>query len=141
MICPSCSFDNKDGSVFCTKCGASLSGDRPPLQAYNNRAASLDDGDPGKDGMAVASLCCGIASLVCCCTSAFTLVLGILALVFGILGRGSTNSGIAVAGIVMGSIGIAFGLVSTVFIVFSGGFEGMAHFFENYLYRFYMCNR
>lgn len=62
------------------------------------------------NGMAVASLVCGILSLVLICFGMFAwigLVLGILAIVFGVLGNKKEKDGKATAGLVMGIIGAA----------------------------------
>ena len=62
------------------------------------------------NGMAVASLVCGILSLVLVCFGMFAwigLVLGILAIVFGVLGNKKEKDGKATAGLVMGIIGAA----------------------------------
>jgi heme/copper-type cytochrome/quinol oxidase subunit 2 len=70
------------------------------------------------NGMGVAAMVLGILS-VClfCLYGVVGIVLGVLALIFGILGRkrvragSATNSGQALAGIILGSIGIAIGTI------------------------------
>ncbi|MFF7178935.1 DUF4190 domain-containing protein [Streptomyces sp. NPDC008121] len=73
------------------------------------------------NGMGTAALVLGIISVVGICLYGIQGILGILALIFGIIGvkkagRGeATNRGMAIAGIVLGSIGI---LIAAAFLVF-----------------------
>ncbi|MFD7965984.1 DUF4190 domain-containing protein [Streptomyces zaomyceticus] len=73
------------------------------------------------NGMGTASMVLGIIAVAGFCLYGLGVVLGVLALIFGIIGvkkagRGeATNRGMAVAGIVLGSIGT---LVSAVFLGF-----------------------
>lgn len=63
----------------------------------------------------------GIIAVVGFCMWGFGIVLGILALIFGIIGRGrakrgeATNGGMALAGIILGSVSI---VISAVFLGF-----------------------
>ncbi|MEU8940330.1 DUF4190 domain-containing protein [Streptomyces goshikiensis] len=63
----------------------------------------------------VTSLVLGILSVVACVTSVFSVALGIGAIVFGALGRGrasrgeATNGGMALAGLILGVIGMVLG--------------------------------
>ncbi|THA30466.1 DUF4190 domain-containing protein [Streptomyces sp. A1277] len=71
------------------------------------------------NGMGVASLVLGIIATVAFCMLGLGIVLGILALIFGLIGRGrvrdgaADNGGVALAGIILGSIGI---VVSAAFL-------------------------
>jgi uncharacterized membrane protein HdeD (DUF308 family) len=72
------------------------------------------------NGRAIASFILGILSLVLCCLPAVNLILGIIALVLGILELKSTTPAdgreskrhLALAGAIMGGLGIAFSLVA-----------------------------
>lgn len=81
-------------------------------------------------GMAIASLVCGILSLTCCCGS---FIPSILAVVFGIISksRKSENNGMALAGIILGAIGVIFSIIYIIFLA-SGGFEDLMN--ELYYY-------
>ncbi|APE24204.1 MULTISPECIES: DUF4190 domain-containing protein [Streptomyces] len=76
---------------------------------------------PASNGMGTAAMVLGIVAVAGFCLYGLGVILGILALIFGIIGikkvgRGeATNRGMAVAGIVLGSIGI---VVSAVFLGF-----------------------
>ena len=67
--------------------------------------------EKGKKPFAITSLICGIASIVCCCIPILCYLFPIAGIVFGILslkkeeGRGK---GMAIAGIVCGSIGAIY---------------------------------
>ncbi|MFF8293069.1 DUF4190 domain-containing protein [Streptomyces sp. NPDC016309] len=73
------------------------------------------------NGMGVAALVLGIISVVLFCAWGLGIVLGILALIFGIVGRGkvrrgeANNHGMALAGIILGAVGI---VVSGAFLAF-----------------------
>ncbi|GAA2517561.1 DUF4190 domain-containing protein [Streptomyces gobitricini] len=73
------------------------------------------------NGMGVTALVLGIVSMVFFCVWGLGVIAGILALVFGILGRKKAqrgeadNHGVALAGIILGAVGI---VVSGVFLAF-----------------------
>ena len=62
---------------------------------------------------AIISLICGILSIICCCIGWFGLVLSITAIVLGILSINNQEDakGMAIAGIVCGSVGLLIALV------------------------------
>lgn len=68
-------------------------------------------------GFAIASLVLGILSIVCCCLPSSPILmilyiaLPVLALVFGIISVKKGKNGIAIAGIVTGSVGLFFALL------------------------------
>ena len=74
-------------------------------------------------GMAIASLVCGILSLTCCCGS---FIPNVLAIIFGIISRNrkKDNNGMALAGIILGAIGIVFSIIWIAFSV-GGGLEDL----------------
>lgn len=73
------------------------------------------------NGLGIAAMVLGIIAVVGFCMWGFGIILGILALIFGIIGRGraqrgeATNGGMALAGIILGSISI---VISAVFLGF-----------------------
>nr|WTB33998.1 DUF4190 domain-containing protein [Streptomyces sp. NBC_00830] len=78
-------------------------------------------GGPGPaNGLGIASMVLGIIAVVGFCMWGLGVVLGVLALILGLIGRGrakrgeATNGGMALAGVILGSIGI----------VISGAFLG-----------------
>ncbi|MFE9634440.1 DUF4190 domain-containing protein [Streptomyces sp. NPDC006463] len=70
---------------------------------------------PKNNGFGVTALVLGIISVVGCITSFLAIALGIGAVVFGALGKGKAtrgeadNGGMALAGIILGAIGIVLG--------------------------------
>jgi hypothetical protein len=90
----------------------------PPLYG-----APLPYGTPGggrRNGLGVAALVLGIASVFCLFA---LLVPAVLAIVFGLIGRGrakrqeATNGGLALAGVITGSIGLVFGVAFWAFFI------------------------
>ena len=66
------------------------------------------------NGMAVASLVCGILSLVSILFSVFAwigLILGVLAIIFGVIANKAGKDGKATAGLVMGIVGAAISTI------------------------------
>lgn len=97
----------------------------PPASPYPTYGAGYGQ-QPGwqqapSNGMGVTSMVLGIIAVAGFCMYGLGIILGILALIFGIIGmkkanRGeATNRGMALAGVVLGSIGT---LVSAVFLGF-----------------------
>ena len=75
----------------------------------NNNVPTTD-----RKGFAIASLVLGIISIPFVCWGCIGLICGILGLVFGILGLKSTKRGLAIAGIVTGTIGLFICLIMIV---------------------------
>ncbi|WP_329123576.1 DUF4190 domain-containing protein [Streptomyces sp. NBC_01465] len=77
------------------------------------------------NGFGIAGMVLGIISVVIFCAWGIGIILGILALIFGILGRKranrgeANNGGMALAGIILGSIGIVIGAVVLGFIIWA----------------------
>lgn len=92
-------------------------GGYPGYPGYQNYGQTAWQSAPA-NGMGVTAMVLGILS-VClfCLYGVVAIVLGVLALIFGILGRKraqrgeATNGGMALAGIILGSVGIVIGLV------------------------------
>ncbi|WP_239109659.1 DUF4190 domain-containing protein, partial [Streptomyces anulatus] len=67
------------------------------------------------NGLGTAAMVIGIISVVGFCLYGVNIILGILALIFGIIGLGrakrgeATNRGMALAGVILGSVGIVVG--------------------------------
>ncbi|MEU3721972.1 DUF4190 domain-containing protein [Streptomyces sp. NPDC031705] len=77
---------------------------------------------PASNGFGVASLVLGIISVMACATMIGPIALGIAAVVFGALGRGkaargeATNGGVALAGLILGAVGIVLGIGMTLLV-------------------------
>ncbi|WP_406455375.1 DUF4190 domain-containing protein [Streptomyces sp. NBC_00876] len=93
-------------------------GDYPGYPGYGQNAWG---GPQPANGMGIASLVLGIIAVVGFCMYGLGIVLGVLALIFGLIGRGrasrgeANNGGVALAGIILGSIGI---VISAAFLGF-----------------------
>lgn len=92
----------------------------PPAQPYN---PSIGGTAQQQNGLAIASLVCGILTLVLgFCCGFIGLIPGIAALVTGYLGlrkadeMGGAGKGLAIAGMVLGGIGLVISLIFAVFI-------------------------
>ncbi|MCX4789744.1 MULTISPECIES: DUF4190 domain-containing protein [unclassified Streptomyces] len=84
------------------------------------------------NGLGIAAMVLGIIAVVGFCMWGLGVILGVLALIFGIVGRGrvrrneATNGGMALAGIILGSIGIVISgafLALMIWGIASGDFE------------------
>ena len=104
--CPHCGEHIPQAAIKCRHCQEFLPGQQPraPAQAATS-------------GMAIGALVCGILSLLCCA------VAGPAAIVLGVMARKEIErsggriggSGMALAGIIMGSIGTALAALWIVF--------------------------
>lgn len=94
----------------------------PPTQPYGGYPGygTYGAGQPAwapvpSNGLGTAAMVLGIISVVGFCLYGLNIILGILALVFGIIGLGrakrgeATNRGMALAGVILGSVGIVVG--------------------------------
>ncbi len=84
--------------------------------------------DPKKDkkGFCIASLVLGIIALVFFCVWYVSIPCAILAIIFGILGIKSTGKGMAIAGLITGSIGLVVSILMIVFIIIFGVAIGLS---------------
>jgi hypothetical protein len=73
----------------------------------------------GEGKKATVSLVFGIASILCCFPF-ITIPAGIAAVVFGVQGLNTEKRGLAIAGIVLGALGIVGGLINAVLGAFFG---------------------
>jgi hypothetical protein len=77
------------------------------------------------NGLGTAAMVLGIVAVVGFCLYGVNIILGILALIFGIIGLGrakrgeATNRGMAIAGIILGSVGVVLGSVILGFIIWA----------------------
>lgn len=141
MICPKCNAQNKDDAVFCVNCGAKFMPTEAAFQQQNtvenvpaavqqhnsvDSAPAPVQNPPAKapsNGLSIAALVCGLIGIVGSFIPVVkygTLALAILGIIFGVLGRkkavasGSSSTGLATAGLVLGIIGTAFSAVGVI---------------------------
>lgn len=84
------------------------------------------------NGLGIASMVLGIVAVVGFCIWGLGVILGVLALIFGLIGRGrvnrgeANNGGVALAGIILGSLGIVISGAFLGFLIW-----GVTHDFNN----------
>ncbi|MFC5602246.1 DUF4190 domain-containing protein [Sporosarcina koreensis] len=82
----------------------------------------MDNANQQTNGMAISSLVLGILGVVLNLIPVIPYLLGILAIIFGAAGNKIQNGkGMAVAGIVLGSITLAMKVFFWIFIILLGG--------------------
>lgn len=107
----------------------------PGYPGYPGYAQSAWGGPGPANGMGVASLVLGIISVVTFCMCGLGIVLGLLALIFGLIGRGratrgeADNGGVALAGIILGSVGLVVSAVVLGLVLASDDFR--SGYYEN----------
>ena len=117
MFCNKCGANLPDGTRTCTNCGADLAGQAQPVYqqpVYQQPVYQQQPVDPGK-GLGIAAMVLGIISLLC-----FPYILGTLGIILGAVGLNKSKAvgmknGMAVAGIVLGIIGIALWVLMLIF--------------------------
>lgn len=88
--------------------------------------------EPKKDrkGFCIASLVLGIIALVFFCVWYVSIPCAILAIIFGVLGIKSTGKGMAIAGLITGSIGLVVSILIIVFLFVFGVAIGLSETFD-----------
>ena len=98
--------------------------------------------EPKKErkGFCIASMVLGIVCLVFFCVWYVSIPCGILAIIFGILGVKSTGKGMAIAGLITGSIGLVISILIIIFIIIFGMAVGFSEVFDDYDSSYYNRN-
>ncbi|MEV6652806.1 DUF4190 domain-containing protein [Streptomyces sp. NPDC051219] len=112
----------------------------PGYQGYPDYPGTGYQGYPGyahggwgvmpqpQNGMGVTALVLGIISVCIFCSSIIAVVFGVVAIIFGMVGRGrvsrgeATNGGQALAGIILGIVGIVLGAGMFALVIAGGSF-------------------
>ena len=143
-FCSNCGAEIPEGSKFCQKCGAPVSGTEAgqsqqggSQQSY--RQATRDDsqqtpayssntGSEQGHGLAVGSLVCGIIGVVCWFFgygSFLSIILGIIGLVLaGNAKKAGNDEGMRTAGFVLSLIGLIGGIIVFFYLVIALAFVG-----------------
>lgn len=109
---------------------------KPEEKKEENKTAPVKD----RKGLAISSMVLGIIALVFFCLWYISIPCGILAIVFGILSIKSTGKGMAIAGLVTGSIGFVLTVlifVSLFIFGFTTAFLDMTDELDNNYYHSY----
>ena len=108
---------NSNQEVF----GGSVEGNASSVNSYNTNYSSpySSGAEEVSKGFAIASLVLGIVSVCTCCGGLLPSVLG---LIFGIISKSkqSENNGMAIAGIILSSIGIVISLIFIAMMIIGG---------------------
>lgn len=99
----------------------------PPPPGYGAPQPGYGGQPPKTSVMAIISLVTGILGILCC----GWFILSIAALVLGFLGRkeinesggAKTGSGMAMAGLILGAIGVALGILNWILILATDSFD------------------
>ena len=89
----------------------------PPETPYGMQPGGYPP-QPGSDGLAIASLICGLLSLVVSlCCGIFGVPLSLAAIITGVLGLKTQQRGMAIAGLILGVIGLLITIGTVVFAI------------------------
>lgn len=143
--CPNCKFENEEDAVVCTNCGRIFGANNAqqynPYGTPNGVYSSYPE--QKNNGYATASLVLGIFGL--CCTR----ICAILAIIFGFIARkriresggAEKGDGMALAGIIMGFIGLGVMILAIVILFallpefvyrFSNTYQDYFHSFKTF---------
>ena len=86
----------------------------------NTENVKTEEPKQEKKGFCIASLVLGIITLVFFCLWYISIPCGILAIIFGIIGLKSTSRGMAIAGLITGSIGLVISALIVIFLFIVG---------------------
>lgn len=92
----------------------------------NVEETTVEEPKKNRKGFCIASMVLGIIALVLFCIWYLSIPCAILAIIFGVLGIKSTGKGMAIAGLVTGSIGLIVSIAIIVFIVIFGMAVGIS---------------
>lgn len=84
-----------------------------------------------KKGFCIASMVLGIVALVFFCVWYISIPCGILAIIFGILGVKTKNKGMAIAGLITGTIGLVISVLIIILIFIFGFAIGISDVLED----------
>ncbi len=126
MKCTNCGNEIPEGASFCSSCGEKVHNeyvvqDEEPNNQNNSggyrQNRPVDDVLGSGNGLAIASMVCGICSLVfSCCVSTLSLILALVSVVLGIyvLVKNKGSKGMAIAGIACSAVAIFASIIISV---------------------------
>ena len=135
MFCVKCGKEVKDGTKFCTNCGAEIEAKKDDKLTYSQNKAIETTSNPTpipasakseeQDGKATASLVLGIVSFVVPCIGFITSIVGL------ILGICAKKSGKKTAGIILNSIALGLIIIGWVVLYSLGTFASFIEEIDN----------
>lgn len=108
--------------------------------ANTNQEATKKYEENNKKGLCIAAMVLGIIALVLFCVWYVSIPCAILAIIFGIVGIKSATRGMAIAGLVTGSISIIVSMILIVFLFVFGLAAGLSDVFDKEYDRSYYRN-
>ena len=145
MFCRECGTKNEDDAKFCRNCGLpivpieeTVADGQPGAAQQAGPQTGMPYGQPGPQAAyaaqgnmtkptsasAVLSLIFGIISVVFCFTIVFSIGFGIAAIILSVTDRKKNgSSGLTIAGLVLGIIGISLALLIVIWFFASGEFS------------------
>ena len=117
MFCAKCGKEMDDNAKFCPSCGADATAQTETEQTSVQQPTYSEPAfteQAESSGTGVGAMVCGIVSLVLCWVPIVGLVLGIVATILGGKGRQTLppdKRGMALAGFIMGIIGMVIGII------------------------------
>jgi len=111
-FCSNCGAEVSDGFAFCEKCGTPVDGGAPQAAGapvYNAQQSYAQPQD--KNGLAIGGFVCSLVGFLCC---QLVTPVGLILSIVGLSKAKKLNGagkGLAIAGIIIGAIGIALGIL------------------------------
>lgn len=106
-------------------------------QNQNTQAKVVETPKKERKGFCIASMVLGIVALVFFCIWYISIPCAILAIIFGILGIKTPTKGMAIAGLVTGSIGLVVSIAIIILIAIGVMVAATESFDDNYRVRNY----
>ena len=111
MFCANCGYENPDGAGFCCKCGAPL-GNNTSFTSQGQPVYYVQPTSSNSKGLSISSLVLGICGLIMWLLPILGLPVTIVGLILGIIAIRKGERGMAIAGVVLSSIGLLATLVN-----------------------------
>ncbi|MDQ2084978.1 DUF4190 domain-containing protein [Herbivorax sp. ANBcel31] len=127
--CPKCNSLNEEYEKVCTSCNQPLDSEGGGDSGYIDENSNRTEVSPNQaktNGMAIASMVLGIVGIPLFCCSGIGIVPAALAVILGFISLNSIKKsggiekgkGMAIAGIIMGFIGVGLAIIVIIGLVF-----------------------
>lgn len=122
-FCQNCGYEIPEGSIYCEKCGSPVAAPQQPVApvgsapVQNNQVvypnATITTAPRKTNGLAIAGFVLSIVSIFFCCGGIVTALPGLILSIIGLKDinkNGEDGKGLAIAGIIISAIMLAFSL-------------------------------